>query len=362
MTKQDTWPYWKDFFESGSIISRNKNEFLLGWGKRERQDAPTPESDLLFYFPNFFLTKPNPWYKHEFNQTFTAEELLRLFESIPLDPLPTFQWKNEYEAFYAEQFSVLQQLFREQKLDKAVPFVYDRTITSMNPSVLYHCLKNALRYLQSHSAFIMGFWEDGMGSLSISPELLFELQYKNEQAPRLNTVALGGTFFSNDLSMLKDERLLHEHEIIVDRIVHNLSPFGIVHRDKLEALPFAKIFHLLTKIHVDVYPNKLPRFEDVVKALHPTPALGASPPEEGRKWLNYYQTFIDRFCYGAPAGYQWKEQKEAKCYVNIRNLQWNSSHILIAGGGGVTAKSHLDSEWLEILNKIKSIKSIFQIA
>lgn len=361
MTKKNVWPHWKDFFESGSIISRSKDEFLIGWGPKSQGEL-NPDADPLFYFPNFFLNKPNAWYKHESNETFTLEELLNLFESVPVETVPPFTWNNTYEQFYAEQFEVLQKLFADKTLDKAVPFVYDKTLTQMTPSILYHCLKSALNYISSNSTYLMGFWDNGMGALSISPELLFEIKTQENGAGKIYTMALGGTFFSPDVKMLQNERLVHEHQIIVDRIVKNLSPFGTVHTGQVEAIPFAKIYHLLTKISVDFDSENTPDFMSIVKAMHPTPALGASPPEEGMKWLKYYQTLIDRFCFGAPAGYQWKAKNESKCYVNIRNIHWTKGHILVAAGGGVTAKSDLNSEWTEIKNKMKSIKSIFRIS
>lgn len=360
MNTHDFRPNETEFSESGSIISTKKGEFLVGWGKINHLAEPADCDDPLFYFPNFFFTKQHSWYQYEHSRRFTLDEILKIIESAPVEPIPSLNWNNPYQPLYNEQFAFLQKLFFEKKLDKAVPYVYDKAPTKMTPSLKYHCLKNALLYLKKNPAFLIGFWDKEQGCLAVTPELLFEID-QHSQSPSIHTVALGGTFFSNDLSMLKNERLLHEHQIIIDRIINNLSSFGVVHKKDLEALPFANYYHLLTKIHVSLDPKQIPNFLDVIKALHPTPALGASPPFEGMKWLQHYQTLIDRSCYGAPAGFLCAQHGDAKCYVNIRNIQWDNQHVSIAAGGGVTAKSVLELEWMEIQKKIQSIKTIFQI-
>lgn len=356
------WNNWQEFFDSGTIMSLANGNIVIGWGAREWLPKPAPESEKIhFYFPDFFLTKKLPWFTQEHTREFTNQDLLTLFEQAPSMKMPFFNWQNPYKNFYNDQFHVLQHLFAENKLDKAVPFVYDTSETKMTPGLLFHCIKNALNYLSTRPAYIMGFWENGQGVLAVSPELLFEIDTKNVEAPKIHTVALGGTFFTNDLSMLKNDKLTQEHQIIVDRITQNLTKYGNVRKGTLSALQFASIYHLITKIQVDLIHGSFPKFIEVVEAMHPTPALGASPLEEGKKWLEYYETFIKRRYYGAPSGYEWKNGRECKCYVNIRNIQWTNGQLLIAGGGGVIQKSDLSMEWTEIQNKIKSIKNIFDI-
>lgn len=356
------WNNWQEFFDSGTIMSLANGHIVIGWGVREWLSKPSSENKQIhFYFPDFFLANKQPWFTQEFTQEFTIQELQALFQSAPQGKMPFFDWQNPYKHFYADQFQVLKHLFSENKLDKAVPFVYDTSNTKMTPSILFHCIRNALNYLSTRPAHIMGFWENNEGVLAVSPELLFEIDTKDTESPKLHTVALGGTFFTNDLSMLKNDKLAQEHQIIVDRIVQNLSKYGSVRRGTLSSLQFASIYHLITKIQVDLHPGTPPEFISIVLAMHPTPALGASPPEEGKKWLEYYQTFIDRRFYGAPAGYEWKEKQACKCYVNIRNIQWTGGQLFIAGGGGVIQKSNLSLEWTEIQNKIKAIKNIFDV-
>lgn len=343
-------------------MSLANGNIIVGWGKREWLPYPKPGNETIhFYFPDFFLKKKLPWFTQENTQEFSIREFLDVLKKAPKEPLPFFDWQNPYKHFYADQFQVLQYLFSENKLDKAVPFVYDISKAKMTPGILFHCIANALEYLLTRPAFVMGYWEDQEGVLAVTPELLFEIDTKSTENPKLRTVALGGTFFTNDLTMLKNDKLALEHQIIVDRIVQNLTKYGEVWKGTLSALQFASIYHLITKIQVDLHPGSPPNFIDVVNAMHPTPALGASPPEEGKRWLEYYQTFINRRLYGAPAGYEWKQKRQAKCYVNIRNIQWTDDELMIAGGGGVIQKSILDMEWTEIQNKIKSIKNIFDI-
>lgn len=351
-----------EFFHTGTIVKRSAGEYILGWGERTWLDLPDSQDGRIhYYFPDFFLEKRKSWFTHAFNACLTTDELLVFLKQHNSGTPSAIPWEAPEEAFFKKEFRILQELFGAQKLEKAVIYLYESGDKVMSPALLSHCLTNALKYLQSRPAYLIGFWDNDEGCLSVTPELLFELKTNGNQTPQLRTVALGGTFFTDDLSMLQNEKLVEEHRIIVDSIIHNLAPYGNVHRSAIEALPFGKINHLLTKIHVDLKPHHIPSFMEIIKKMHPTPALGAFPREEGDKWLRRYQTLLDRRYYGAPAGYQWKEVHEAKCYVNIRNIQWNSDGILIAGGAGVIAKSDVGAEWTEIANKIKAIKEIFKI-
>ena len=104
---------------------------------------------------------------------------------------------------------------------------------------------------------------------------------------------------------------------------------------------------------LELHPTKAFDFNNYVKKLHPTPALGAFPKKAGAEWLLGYQKKVDRKSYGAPFGYYHPPSQKVTCIVAIRQIQWGNRKIRIGAGCGVIAQSSLEKEWQEILLKIK---------
>ena len=104
-----------------------------------------------------------------------------------------------------------------------------------------------------------------------------------------------------------------------------------------------------------------PAFEEIVQALHPTPALGAHPREVGRYWLLDYQQHFDRLRFGAPVGYTDPSTRISRCFVAIRNVQWQPNRMLIGAGCGIVANSDPETEWNEILLKLKAVKALLNL-
>ena len=79
-------------------------------------------------------------------------------------------------------------------------------------------------------------------------------------------------------------------------------------------------------------------FDELVRRLHPTPALGAFPFNEGKKWLEAFEMHTPRQFYGAPVGFHHPGLGLSPCFVAIRNVQWNSSGMRIGAGWRNQAK------------------------
>ncbi len=92
--------------------------------------------------------------------------------------------------------------------------------------------------------------------------------------------------------MLQDEKLLNEHQIVVDDLCSRLKNLGTVTKGALQVLKLPLLSHLYTPIEVRVKDQIF--FEDVVKKMHPTPALGGFPKEQAWKWLSNYDSVISR--------------------------------------------------------------------
>lgn len=89
----------------------------------------------------------------------------------------------------------------------------------------------------------------------------------------------------------------------------------------------------------------------LLKALHPTPALGGFPRKKALAFIAEHEPF-DRGWYGAPVGYL--SSKETDMAVAIRSALIRDNEIYRMAGTGIVAGSLPESEWEELNLKIKA--------
>lgn len=349
------------FLRSGAIISIDKNTILLGYGKSASKTYShlTPQKPT-FYFPDFFLTKKEPWIEFEHYQEYHPknlnELLLNLYSPTPSEAI---SWTNTHQKTFFQAFEELQFNFHHSSLQKAVPYAFISSKNKMSKSLLLRILKKALAFMTQYPFNIYGFWNSSEGMLGLTPETLFH--YRNlDDNPILSTMALAGTCpNSSCLSSFKnDPKELHEHELAVRGILQSLQPFGVVSKEETQILSLPSLSHLYTPINVKL---KAFDFVNLVEALHPTPALGAYPRDLGWPWLQSYQEKIERGRFGAPAGIYLPHASLAACHVAIRNVQWDHHGMRIGAGCGVVKQSHCDKEWAEINLKLNAIRELFEL-
>ena len=312
-----------------------------------------------FYFPDFFLKELFPWFQHSHCEEIEIIELIKTLTPLMTDEVADYQWKNPYQTLFQTTFDELQEKFASKELAKAVPFVFENAEQKMTTSQLIKSLINVLKYALTSPTYLYGFWDQSRGILGATPELLF--RFTQNGTSQLETVACAATSASsgNSLSLEKDPKELHEHQLVVQGIIESLSPFGNVNVGALKLLQLPKLIHLFTPISVQL--KQIPHFDSVVRALHPTPALGAFPRESGMNWLHALQKKIDRKHYGAPVGFLKGDIHESCCYVAIRNAQWDQQKIFLGAGCGVVAQSQVDREWAEINLKLQAIKEMLAL-
>lgn len=391
-----------EFTKSGSLVSIDADKVLVGWGKRIWSKN---NSEPSFYFPHFFLyhdssgcanldsakqsqigalhferRSPAPggqreedrfgevaaspnlhnpsdrginhkcWFSHEHWELLTLRDLQKLISPSNQEK-GDLKWHNPYYPFFCKMFSDLKSHFIKKKLQKGVPFSFEISPQQMTPQKLIQSLFNLLQYAQKAKVFLYGFWDHSEGILGGTPELLFNL---TQDGSYLETMACAGTANAQQGKDLLRPKEQNEHLLVVEGIKESLKPFGSVTIGKTEMRVLPTLSHLITPISVEL-KNKA-KFDELVKALHPTPALGAFPKEVGTKWLEGYQTQLDRKRYGAPVGCLFNGV--GKCYVAIRNVQWDKSGMQIGAGCGVVAESELDKEWQEVQLKFRAIKEM----
>lgn len=345
------------WLDCGAIFSIGNGRILIGWGEKKRGKQSFAGQTPSFYFPDYFLTDLTPWFQHECYQEMSVESLISELAHFSDLAAPQVIWKPFRKVAFDEIFDELQREMKSGQLAKAVPFIAETTAASMQRGQLVRSLSKALLYAASHSVYLYGFWDDTEGMLGLSPEILFDY----DEPRHLKTMACAGTcpVEEEDSHFLADNKERYEHELVVQGIVSSLSPYGAISVGKMQLLKLSKLMHLVTPIEAKLH--RPAQFEEMVEALHPTPAVGAFPKEQGRIWLEKYQQKIHRGRFGAPAGYCTAERKRAHCCVAIRNVQWDRQQMKVTAGCGIVAESKCNREWDEIQLKLKMIKEMLAL-
>lgn len=347
------------WLENGAIFSCEPEKVLIAWGRSSWHAAPDPDGSTWCYFPDYFLKNPNPWLHFEKYAIVEIGKLSAMLESITTEPSETIRWENHTKDIFEQGFHDLHRLFLDAELEKAVPYIISKASTRLSLGHRKCALSGILKYLQEAPVFAYGFWEESQGLLGATPEILFRTN--PFQSHLLETMALAGTQKTNSMprQMLRDRKLQHEFQIVVDDIAARLTPFGKVSVGLQQVLSLPMLSHIYRPISVELEQEC--EFSSFVTALHPTPALGGFPQKSALKFLREYDKLLPRGRFGAPAGFWDSRSGKKTCYVAIRNVTWDETELAIGAGCGIVAESSLEKEWEEVLLKTQSIIRFLQL-
>jgi len=222
--------------------------------------------------------------------------------------------------------------------------------------------KSAFCYLWYHPK--IGMW------LGATPEIL--LRTENN---RLTTMSLAGT-----QSYVKHEnpewgqKEVHEQRMVTDYIadalkdqVANLQVSGV------ESVRAGNLWHLRTRLTGVLRKN----LDNVIKALHPTPAICGIPLPSARKFINEHENYNREYYTGYLGELNFKQEIErtsnsknqenksyraiiskTELFVNLRCMQLVDGKAFVYVGGGITKDSIPENEWQETIVKSRTILGI----
>jgi len=245
-------------------------------------------------------------------------------------------WKKNYRLALAKGIDLVE--FGDLK--KLVLAVRQMVLLNepLDPIPLLHNLR---RYQRGSCRFLWKRSEDE-SFFGASPERLLSLRKGNMQ-----TDALAGTARRNDdgLDLLKSEKNLREHELVVSSIKDQLISEGL-NPSRLRAPRLAKhghLIHLHTPIQASV--NMLSALK-LLEVLHPTPAVAGLPRSKSMKWLRTLEPF-DRGYYAAPVG--WIDTfGNAEFRVAIRCGYIKDNSLSLIAGAGLVKGSTIEGELQEV--------------
>lgn len=242
----------------------------------------------------------------------------------------------------------------EQKIAKVINFIKDENLSKLVISrrklVNYQGKKpdltqTFLNLCESYpNAFVYLFIKDGKCWMGAFSEVLGKFDIENSQ---FETMSLAGTIPIDENWTTKE---IEEQQAVTDYIATILKDYStdVQHSETLDH-PSGNIKHLRTDFKAKIQSKDL---EKLISDLHPTPAVCGFPKEFCKNAIADFEKDSRNFY----AGYIKVETESKKHYfVNLRCAEFLKNAVFIYVGGGITADSSPEKEWLETELKADAI-------
>lgn len=328
--------------QAGALFAWTADRWIMAWGTPEKCARPDRER-ASFYAPDFYLQDPEPWRIFPETAVVSPDALARLIETS----VPQRVWQPFDREAYATSFAEAQTAIRRGALRKAVPAVFDTSEGPLNASERMH----ALRALANLPTGLMpyGCWNNHGGFIGASPEMLFE-----NDGVEIRTMAVAGTAGAGTMpdDILEDPKERAEHQLVLDDLTTQLSPLGELVRGATRLWRIGILSHLRTDLRL--LTTRQPAFDELVRRLHPTPAVATAPRTVWSEWITRLDT-APRGSFAAPFGVLLPDGT-AKCLVAIRQVQWDTAMTRCGAGCGLVSASRLEREIDELRLKLTATR------
>lgn len=326
------WSNFKpsQFYIPEIILTEYKEEsFLTVNFLVSQSDEPAEIADRLYELEQAFLT--NMHVKHG------ALKIEKLTEIEPE------KWKQ-----------TVRKATEEMKAKKAEKIVLAREVRlQFNQDVNIATVLENLYDTQANS-YLFAFESNGDCFIGATPERLVQVEKKSLLSTCLAGTAPRGKTKEEDerigYELLHDPKNREEHEFVVkmikEAILKTCSNVEIPKEPVLH--PLKNLQHLYTPVTGKL--NEGYSIFDVVKDLHPTPALGGTPTEDSLAFIREHEV-LDRGWYGAPIGWV-DSNKNGEFAVAIRSGLIQGDAASLFAGCGVLADSNPEMEYEETRIKL----------
>ena len=145
----------------------------------------------------------------------------------------------------------------------------------------------------------------------------------------------------------------NEHQFVIDEIINKLTPYtkSISISNNPDILKLENVQHLKSIIKTKL--NKNISLLELIKILHPTPAVAGAPIKSALKYINENEKH-DRGWYSGPIG--WIDSNgNGDIFVALRSALYNNNFIHVFSGSGIVSQSSPESEWEETEMKSEPI-------
>ncbi|MGB5221539.1 MAG: isochorismate synthase [Polyangiales bacterium] len=192
-------------------------------------------------------------------------------------------------------------------------------------------------------------WRGDATFLGATPELLI-----SRRGVEVLSEALAGSTARGDAArMMESNKERDEHQIVVKAILAGLEPFcESLHSDpepSVRELP--NLLHMQTAIEGRL--REPTHILSLVRALHPTPAVGGVPTNEAIRWILAHEG-LPRGWYSAPIG--WTDSTgDGEFVVALRSGLLRDGKAWVYAGAGIMADSDPAAEYAETELKMQAL-------
>lgn len=343
------------------------SDFLRAFFQNDNTNYKFVDFDESGFIMSSYDLKENVFFPFNNSEFLEApidfNDLDTTYDSIELD------WNSDGQ-FFIDMVSNALYTISNSPLEKVV-LSYPRVIPVKNRIDLKSLFTKLLKRHQSAMVYICyhpdyGIW---MGA---SPEMLLELE-----ANRFSTMSLAGTLKQRlDDKPHWTNKEIEEQNIVTDYISSQLETLASsVNIHPVQNVKAGSLWHLKTKI-VGVLNAGL-SLRDLIKVLHPTPAVCGFPSDIASKYIEDNETYDRKFYTGFFGEVNMKSVSvrnsnrknienyaynrvlnKTTLFVNLRCMKITTSTYSIFVGAGITKDSNPDNEWKELQNKSETLSSI----
>ena len=203
------------------------------------------------------------------------------------------------------------------------------------------------KLLQSYpTAFSYCFFHPKVGLwLGAFSEQLIRVKNKN-----LHTMAVAGTqVYQENQTAFWESKEKAEQQFVTDFITESLTHY--VTDTKISepyTMKAGNLIHIKTDIEAAL--NEPSNLKEVIKILHPTPAVCGFPKDEAKKFIinneGYQREFYSGFLGELNHDFE-KEENSTDLYVNLRCMKVENETVSLYVGCGITKDSIPENEWTE---------------
>ncbi len=145
--------------------------------------------------------------------------------------------------------------------------------------------------------------------------------------------------------LLNSDKDLNEHQIVLQAIQDNLSQYAetLMIPDKPGIKKLSNVQHLYTPVRAQISEGVSKT--EVLKNLHPTPAVGGFPRDKAVPFISKFEHF-DRGWYAAPIGWI-NAHGNGEFAVGIRSGLIKNDEVRFYAGCGIVEGSQPEKEWEE---------------
>ncbi|WP_342581682.1 isochorismate synthase [Ureibacillus sp. FSL W7-1570] len=286
------------------------------------------------------------------------EERDRLIHAAQVKELKTYDKpeilsvheRNKEDYFQAVES--VTNLIRNQEADKVViarslELEFKDSVSS--PQAIYQIMN------EQPESFLFGLERKNLLFFGATPERLVKVENQYAYSACVAGSIRRGTTAKEDKwlgeQLLSDSKNLIEHQYVVDMIESTFkklcAQYKVPKRPKL--LKIRDIQHLYTPVEGKLYQDA--SILQLVKHLHPTPALGGAPRSKALQMIREFEK-MNRGLYAGPIGWM-DADGNGEFVVAIRSAALIDNKAYLYAGGGIVADSNPMTEYEETLVKFR---------